>query len=224
MSTPEPRGTIRTASRTSAGASANSRSIASRSCWKCDQPGERVVGDLLPTAAGGKQVWPFELLHLGDEPFGLVVLRVGALDARRHQVVLAVRDEQERSGGESMPSTTSSRCSMAGTVRFSMGVGVERLHLHLEARRDDGRGPGSPSLRSRRSNPSNSAASPRSRGRGRWCLAASSRCSRREQRGQTPWMPTSWLDQLVIARRNTTTSSRSTRRRIGGRAARICWR
>src|SRR5215213_8500168 len=59
------------------------------------RPGERVVGDLLPAARGGQQVRALELLDLGDR-VGLVVPGVGLLDLRRHEVVRAAGDEQQR--------------------------------------------------------------------------------------------------------------------------------
>ena len=58
------------------------------------RPVQRVVGRLLPARPGGQQVRPLELLDLGDR-VGPVVLGV-PLDRRRHQVVAAAGDEQQR--------------------------------------------------------------------------------------------------------------------------------
>lgn len=60
-------------------------------------PRQCVVGDLLPAVLGGQEVCPaLELLDLGDR-VRLVVLRVRPLDIRRHEMVLAARDEEQQS-------------------------------------------------------------------------------------------------------------------------------
>ena len=60
------------------------------------RPVEGVVGDLLPAGPRRQQVRARVLLDLGDEAGRLVVLGVGALEARRHQVVVGAGDEQQR--------------------------------------------------------------------------------------------------------------------------------
>ena len=60
-----------------------------------DRPVERVVGDLLPARLRGHQVRTVVLDDLRDR-VRLVVLRVRLLDLRRHQMVLAAGDEEQR--------------------------------------------------------------------------------------------------------------------------------
>src|SRR5215211_377164 len=58
-------------------------------------PLQGVVGDLFPAVLGGEKMCSaLVLLELGDR-VRLVVLGVGPLDARRHEVILAARNEQQ---------------------------------------------------------------------------------------------------------------------------------
>lgn len=64
-----------------------SRGARARLARVLDRPRQGVVGDLLPAGRGWHEVRPRELLDLGDR-VGLVVLGVGALDLRGHEVVV----------------------------------------------------------------------------------------------------------------------------------------
>jgi hypothetical protein len=92
-------------------------------------PGQGVVGDLLPALHGGQQVRIAGAFLDFGHGVGLLVLGVGALDAG------GIGGVAHQDRGRCSPPITSVRWSMtAGTVRFSIGVGVgiQGLDLDLE--------------------------------------------------------------------------------------------